>query len=282
MKIAILGHTGMLGGMTKRYLEQKYSKDKNVEIISIPKSFRASNDGATFSDLQYYLGDRKIDYVINCIGAIKPCFNKESNNIDEIYTNTIFPRELANWCYQETALSGRMCRLLHITTDCVFDGFEGPYDENDGHTAVDEYGKSKSLGEPKKCIVIRTSIIGPEWGGNNRSLISWFLQQDAANGYANHLWNGLTTLELSKAMDKIMFGPRIDDDTYHLYSTEVNKYELLTKMSKALGKSEMKITKVDATESCDRRLRTVKNLNKELGIVNIDEMLEELAEWVIK
>lgn len=280
MKVAILGHTGMLGGMLKRYLEEKYLGNSNIEVICLPSTFRVSNDGAARSDLHYYLGDRGIDYVVNCIGAIKPRFNSESSNIDEIYTNAIFPRELANWCLQETAMTGNLCRLIHVTTDCVFNGDNGPYDELDEHSASDEYGKSKSLGEPKNSIVIRTSIIGPEWNGNARSLISWFLKQDKANGYTNHLWNGLTTLELSKCIDKIMFGRYLKDDIYHLFSTDVTKYELLVKMGKAFGKSSMEITKVEVPEDCDRLLRTVKNLNIDMKIAGIDTMLSELARWI--
>lgn len=54
-------------------------------------------------------------------------------------------------------------RLIHISTDCVFDGKKGNYTE-------DLYGKTKYLGEVHypHCITLRTSIIGHE-------LIVWLI-----------------------------------------------------------------------------------------------------------
>ena len=63
-------------------------------------------------------------------------------------------------------------KLIHITTDCVFTGLTGFYTETSTHDSLDIYGKTKSLGEPEKATVIRTSIIGEELY-NKKSLLEW-------------------------------------------------------------------------------------------------------------
>ena len=52
--------------------------------------------------------------------------------------------------------------MIHPTTDCVYTGLKGDYDENDSYDVCDVYGMSKALGESNNCTVIRTSIIGEE------------------------------------------------------------------------------------------------------------------------
>jgi dTDP-4-dehydrorhamnose reductase len=55
-------------------------------------------------------------------------------------------------------------RLVHISTDRVFDGRKGDYTERDPSNAEDLYGKSTFLGEVdySHAVTLRTSIIGHE------------------------------------------------------------------------------------------------------------------------
>ena len=95
-------------------------------------------------------------------------------------------------------------KLIHISTDCVFSGKTGGYDENSIKDAIDDYGKTKSLGEfDSECnhLCIRTSIFGPEIKQNGEGLVHWlFNQKGKIFGYKNVFWSGVTTLELSKAI----------------------------------------------------------------------------------
>ena len=63
--------------------------------------------------------------------------------------------------------------MLHITTDCVFSGQGGKYNEDAKHDEMDVYGRTKSLGEPENCSVLRTSIIGEEFNRKSRCLLEW-------------------------------------------------------------------------------------------------------------
>ena len=82
----------------------------------------------------------------------------------------------------------------------MFSGKTGKYDETSFTDADDAYGMSKVVGEVKASnkIITRASIIGPEQG-EGKSLLNWFLntKDEALNGFKNHHWNGITTLNLS-------------------------------------------------------------------------------------
>ena len=77
--------------------------------------------------------------LINCAGLT----NKRMVDEMEIYKiNSILPHVLSRLC------STLKVKFFHITTDCVFNGLHGPYDEKSKHEAWTKYGLSKSIGEP--------------------------------------------------------------------------------------------------------------------------------------
>lgn len=163
LTVLILGHKGMLGHMVKLYLEQFY----NIETIE------HRWPGFQFKEA---VKQSKADYLINCIGAIP----QRTKDFDINF-------ELPVWLDQN--FRGR---IIHPGTDCEMD--------------EDEYGISKAkaanwlMENGLRTKIIKTSIIGYENGGN-ASLMEWFLsnQDDVTvNGYADHFWNGSTTLQWAK------------------------------------------------------------------------------------
>lgn len=272
MKLLVLGHKGMLGGMAMRY----FSANPSYQVKGVGRNeldVRADNSSYQVNRLHCLLSES--DSVINCIGAIKPKFNNNSELAHNIYTNAVFPHLLAN-------IAEPMGKwVVHITTDCVTDGMRGHYTEDMPHTATDAYGMSKSLGEPLNCMVIRTSIIGPEWHGNKRSLVEWLLSKNGGkvDGYLNHAWNGVTTLELCKAIDRVLREDMYEWDNFNLFSTDVNKYQLLEKMCGAWGLN-IDVHPILAPDKCDRTIRTVKDWNRRLKPAPIDDMLRELSPYV--
>ena len=102
------------------------------------------------------------------------------------------------------------CQVVHISTDCVFNGKKGNYNEEDDHDCLDVYGKTKSLGENPDLTIIRTSIIGEEIT-NKRSLVEWVKSNTSKeiNGFIKHFWNGVTCLQLAKIIYKIITNSHI-------------------------------------------------------------------------
>ena len=276
MRVVVLGDTGMLGGMVVKYLETQ--EDLHVIGISRRDGLAIHPSYNMVSLLNKIPALNSPDYIINCIGAIKPVFNDKTRLQEGIYTNAIFPHELEEWNHRFEVGA----RIIHITTDCVFNGYLGGYTESSPHNPLDEYGKSKSLGEPEDVMVLRTSIIGPEWNGNKRSLVEWLLSQKGkeVNGFSNHMWNGVTTLELARMIGDIIHRDLWSKGTKHLYSHDVNKYELINLMNKTweLG---IKVNEAEAKSFCNRTLRTIYQLNSLLEPNNMVDMIQDLSSFMV-
>ena len=212
MKIIILGSTGMLGSML-HFLAKKY----NNEHISICRNeFDAKKDN--IDKLNLYI--QTPCCIVNCIGAIP---QKDYDNESYTILNTTFPLKLSIFCKTNSI------PLIHISTNCVFSGEKSNYVESDKPNATDLYGLSKYLGEPSNCTVIRCSIIGPEIN-SSFGLMEWFLNNtnNNINGYNDHYWNGLTSLELSKIILNIVTEKKFTIGIHHYYSSiSVSKFELL-------------------------------------------------------
>jgi dTDP-4-dehydrorhamnose reductase len=172
--------------------------------------------------------DSKYDFIVNCMGLlIKDSIDRPDR---AAWINSWFPH------YLEHRLKNNKTKLVHLSTDCVFDGKKGEYLESDATTEINAYGRSKAQGEVvnNKDITFRMSIIGPELKSSGTGLIHWMLTspQHTLPGWENAWWNGITTLQLAKCVEQYICDPSIVG-LYHLVSNKnrINKYELLCKIN---------------------------------------------------
>lgn len=272
-KILILGSTGMLGNaVAKHFLGlndfDTYLTYRNEVVLFGPKE-KAIKFDVISDDLDKLPSD--FDYVINCVGVIKPFM--ADNLINSIYINSIFPRKLANWSKEKGI------KMIHITTDCVFSGSKGKYVETDLHDALDDYGKSKSLGEPiEDCMVLRTSIIGEEIH-KDASLIAWAKKQKGktVNGFTNHYWNGVTTNQYAKCCEKIINEDLYEIGLFHIFAKDiVNKFQMMEYFNEVFDLALI-INPFEATPSCDRSMASIKELCSKLDIPTVKEMIEDIG-----
>jgi dTDP-4-dehydrorhamnose reductase len=227
-----------------------------------------------------------IEWVVNAIGVIKP-YIREDEAVSlhrAIRVNSLFPTVLAR------AAEQCGCHVLQIATDCVYSGTSGGYFEIAPHDALDVYGKTKSLGEVPSPVMhhLRCSIIGPEPRAQV-SLLEWFLKQprhSVLNGFANHLWNGVTTLHFARLCLAAMSceGP-LPHVQHVVPSASVTKKELLDCLALEYGRADVTINTVDAAVAIDRTLATAnETLNQELWQLagyevppTVAQMVAELA-----
>jgi dTDP-4-dehydrorhamnose reductase len=290
-KVLLLGATGMLGSAVYDVLKDKYDlvlTVRNPEKIELLEQayggtkkhrvivFDAARKHDDFVNKKGYPGEYltsfmnevgDVDYVINAIGITIP-FALENPPLT-YFINGALPHILSR-------VYGP--KLIHITTDCAFNGKEGyPYDENSPKTPVDLYGLTKSLGEPTNCLTTRTSMIGPELEGHT-GLLDWFLQQGGKeiNGFAGHFWNGVTTKQYGKIIDQIMSNPDAYPKTglYHVFSTTVNKYDMCQAFKKKFG-INVTINRDDQNK-LNRTLSTIYDFNQKLDIPSFQEMVDDL------
>lgn len=209
MKVYVFGPNGMLGNYLTKYLGSHF------DVISISrKDFDLNGNFKEIPEKYEFFPD---DVIINAAGIIK---QRDYSQEELIKVNSLFPH----------FLSTLNCNVIHITTDCVFSGKDGSYGEDSFHDCIDDYGKSKSLGENPNLTIIRTSIIGEEVE-NKKSLLEWVRsnKNQTINGYLNHFWNGVTCLELSKQICNIIQTNSYWKGVRNYHSPDaVSKYELVS------------------------------------------------------
>jgi len=232
-KVLILGGAGMLGHTLFRYLSEDSSLDVFATVRSakelsgwlsaerMKKVHRGVDIHQTESLLKVF-AEVKPDLVVNCIGIIKQV-PEAKDPLTMINANALFPHRIALLCGAVSA------RMIHVSTDCVFDGAKGGYSESDFSDATDLYGRTKLLGEVaySHCVTLRTSIIGHELKGSY-GLVEWFLsQKEKVSGYRRVIYSGLPTVELARIIrDYVIPNPEMTG-LYHVSSNPISKYELL-------------------------------------------------------
>ena len=219
MKITVVGSQGMAGHVIVRYLRQQ---GHDIDAVD-----RTRLDIENPISVTAFFENLDTDFLINAIGLlVAPSISRPDRAVT---INSWWPHYLA---YR---LAHTRTRLIHLSTDCVFDGTSGPYTEHAPHTETNAYGSTKSLGEVNnnKDITMRMSIIGPELK-NGTGLLNWVLTSQAKElpGWTNAWWNGITTLQLAKCIETWMSNPSVTG-IYHVVDNlnKINKYDLLCKIN---------------------------------------------------
>ena len=239
-RVLVLGASGMLGNAVVRTMvkDPRYVVTGTVRSAEgrarLPTAVRdvvkAHVNVEDFDSLASLFEEMRPDIVINCIGIVKQ-HRQAEDPLFVLPINAMFPHRLARLA----ALAG--ARLVHISTDCVFDGRGSNYRESDRPNADDLYGRSKLLGEVDypNAITLRTSIIGHELG-TSHGLLEWFLHQTkAVKGYRRAIFSGLPTGELARIIaDFVLPRPHLRG-VYHVSAAPISKYELLCLVAGTYG-----------------------------------------------
>jgi dTDP-4-dehydrorhamnose reductase len=234
IRILILGGTGMLGHVLFRYLFENTEHDvfaTTRNLFEIKKYFspelvsrfiQDNVDVDDFDSVIRVLTTVRPDIVVNCIGIIKQS-PIATDPLATITVNAQLPHRIAKLC------RGVGARMIHISTDCVFDGKKGMYTEDDIPSAGDLYGRTKLLGEVSypHCVTLRTSIIGHELK-SQYGLIEWFLRQTGkVRGYKNAIYSGFPTIEFARIIHKYVLPMPDLSGIYHVSSAPISKFDLL-------------------------------------------------------
>ena len=269
MSCIVFGSNGMLGNYLSSFLKQ-HMKDKKIICLSRKEYDVNELDYLSLESIMDNLNLKKGDVIINCIGIIPQSKNDKTR--DYIKINSLFPIMLSIICKHNS------WNFIHITTDCVFSGSSGKYDEKSIHDETNIYGITKSLGELGYGTIIRTSIIGEE-KQHNRSLLECVRsnKNGIMNGYMNHLWNGVTCLELSRIICEIIEKNLFWTGVRHIFSPNiVSKYELI-KMINEIYELNIDIHPVDTEKTIDKSLSTCFSDVNQFKIPDIRKQIEELS-----
>ncbi|GHV90780.1 NAD(P)-dependent oxidoreductase [Spirochaetia bacterium] len=275
-KVAVIGINGMLGNTVFRVLQ-----DSNLNVTGISRK-ELDAETAAFADIEKVVAC--YDYIVNCIGIIKPYIHDtHSGEVERaIAVNALFPHKLARCGI----------KVIQIATDCVYDGVKGNYIETDKHNATDVYGKTKSLGEviSDAFLNLRCSIIGLE-KNHKKSLLEWFLNQPdnvEVNGFKNHYWNGISTIAFAKICKGIIENNSWFHGVQHVIPDSVLlKSDMLKVFARVFNRADININDTDAEIAIDRTLSTLNEVqNRTLWeiagykkIPTIENLIEEIKTY---
>jgi len=250
----VFGSGGMLGHYVVKYFSQ--FPEKYVVHSFNRSQFNVLTDMPSLAELfekhTAQHPDALSTTVINAIGVI-PQTGKDENAL-YITVNSVFPHVLAAECQRAKF------RLVHPTTDCVYDGVKGKYNEKDVHTETNIYGSSKSAGEPSafECAcILRCSIIGEEVH-HHRSLLEWIKSQknNTIKGFKNHAWNGITCLQWAKVVQHCIEHNGFWSGVRHIVGETVSKYDIAVMMNDIYDLN-LTIEPFDTPKSCDKTLSSI-------------------------
>ena len=244
MKVIIFGSNGLLGNTITKYFLDNSSyetfpilRDSSKIMLfkkKYHKSFIVIKNILDFEEIKKKIKNIRPDILINCIGITnKVQKNNTSYFEDLIRVNSLFPHMLHRISLDLNA------RLIHLSTDCIYSGNKGNYNENDLPDPIDAYGRSKLLGELnyENTLTIRKSVVGHEFL-TKKGLLEWFLDQNKiVQGYKNVIFSGLTVLELARLID-IYIIPRNDlKGIFHVSGEPISKFDLLKIFNEIYNKS---------------------------------------------
>jgi dTDP-4-dehydrorhamnose reductase len=156
--ILVTGASGQLGSEI-RELSTRYSGYEF--IFTDTGELDITDSGAT----EAFVAEARPSWVINC-AAYTAVDRAEEEEIQATRINGTGVENLVN------ALHGTNCRLVHISTDYIFDGSSPvPCTEDDTPSPASAYGRSKLAGEKAairwpNTMIIRTSWLYSSYGNN--------------------------------------------------------------------------------------------------------------------
>lgn len=241
MRILITGASGLLGlnlalevskehvvfGTTHRHVLQTDAfRQIRIDLL---------NAGA----VERLLEETRPDWVINCaaLALVDAC---ESNPALARQLNSEFPGKLAAYVARGGA------RLVHVSTDAVFDGQRGDYTEEDPPNPLSVYAQTKWEGEIAvaeafpQAIIARTNLYGWSLTGK-RSLAEWFFYnlQAGANlkGFTDVYFCPLLANDIAHLLLAML--QKGLQGVYHVVSSEcISKYDFGVALARRFGFDE--------------------------------------------
>lgn len=223
------------------------AKTKKFEVFEGSYSNYIKMDIRNIESVENVVKKINPDLIINC-AALTDIDNIERDSKNAYEVNAYGAENISKIASKYSK------RLIHISTDSVFDGKKGNYLESDKPNPINEYSKSKKLGEDlikenlDDHVIVRTNF----YGNYNRKkfLFNWIIenykQKKKFNGFTNIFFNPLEIENLSLSL--LELSELKYTGILHMGSNKIySKYEFakiigekLEYNSKLLSKKEVK------------------------------------------
>ena len=171
-KILITGSNGQLGHSLNLFLKSKSFFVFNTSLNIGPYNLEGYNLSLE-KNVSKLIKRFKPDFIINCAAFTNvDCCEKDKKNAYD--SNVKIVKNILKYMPLK-------CKLIHISTDYIFDGKEGLYTEASLANPINYYGKTKLEAEncirasQKKYIIVRTGNLYSEYLDMPSNRLSWIL-----------------------------------------------------------------------------------------------------------
>jgi dTDP-4-dehydrorhamnose reductase len=247
MKILITGAFGQLGNSLKNFLSI------NDEVFRTGLNIPTGGKG-----LQLNIVDKIM--LKDIISSISPdvIINLAAlTNVDFCESNPEIAKEVNTNGVQNLVdvFSGK---IIHLSTDYVFDGLKGPYKEEDQINPISVYGKTKYDAEKivlnkNNNLVLRANVLYNMFGNNKASFLNWVVNnlknknsiQVVNDQFNNPTWTESIAEILVNCINKDMSGLYHwgDQDYLSRYDFAIKiaeSYNLKSDLIKQISTSQLK------------------------------------------
>ena len=262
-------------------------------IINVTKESTLEVIGTNYNSTENQLDIRNKNAIEKIIQKINPNYIINCavvNNIDEIETNQTFAYQINSEGAQNIAkiTAKNKIKLVHISTDGVFDGTKNNYSELDIPNPINVYAKSKKLGEDlirdidDSAVIVRTNFYGNN--SENKFLFNWILknlkQSKKFIAFSDVIFNPLEIHNLASMIIEIL---RTDLTGFiHLAGDEIlSKYQFAYKIANILNYDTNLIqlgSILDSNLVAKRPLNT--SLSNNLAQTKLHTKIISLEEWL--
>jgi len=252
MRILITGASGLLGLNLALETTRRHTVFGAVNHHALKTdAFKViQTDLLVPGAVEHLLERTRPDWVIHCaaLANLDAC---ETDPLLAQQLNTELPRTLASY----VARSG--ARLVHVSTDSVFDGLRGDYSEDDIPTPIGEYSRTKLVGElavaeaDPTAIIARVNLYGWSLTGN-RSLAEFFFNNLSLHkqvmGFTDVFFCPLLANDLADLFVRML--ERKLSGLYHVVSSEsLSKYDFGLRLAQRFNLDGSLINPTSVTQS---------------------------------
>ena len=171
-----------------------YNKGPLVDVVS---------NFSVFDQTYQLIQETNPDFIINCAALTNVDFceknKKKSYEVNVKISQNILKSMSVN------------SKLIHISTDYIFDGNKAPYDENSSPNPINYYGKTKLESEnlirasQKKYVIIRTGSLFSEFIDLNSNKLCWIFNKLKNNEKIFTATDMISTPTSTASLAKIIF-----------------------------------------------------------------------------
>ncbi|EHI79578.1 hypothetical protein HMPREF9093_00172 [Fusobacterium sp. oral taxon 370 str. F0437] len=273
-KVLILGSCGMLGSVLCEYLLQSNYQVIGIDKVNLENKFEKYKlyniDLLDFFKVEEIIFQEKPNIIINVAAIVNLNLCEENYELAKLLHVDLNERFLN--------LSKKISfKFIYISTDSVFDGTKSNYIEEDLAIPLNNYAKTKFLGEEevKKMedyIVIRTNIYG--YSDRQNSLLKWAydeLNKDKKiYGYKNVIFNPVSIYQLADAI-LILIQKNFKGVLNIVSDKPISKFEFLKIIEEYLKKKNL--VQESILEDENSNLKRPKNTT--LSIKKMENIIEK-------